>query len=507
MTNSKKFFTSNKLRLFFAFLFNTAIAVVSAIFGYLCVYYIVSIFIACCSIFFLSERKEKDAYKVTAFLLIMALPIYGITYAVLKRERKGSKKIRREWANILYRNRKTNLSSDQTLSDLKANSVSAYKTCKYLVEAIGMPVYEKTDIKYYGSGDAYFNDLFDACKSAKKYILIECYKIKPSKVWWSLFDVLRLKAREGVKVKLVYDDSASTKYISNDDFIKMRNHGIETVSFNQVKGLGGSIASSRNYKRLAVIDGEVGFMSGFNFADDYLNLDEDMAYAPVKDCGIKFCGNAVRNLIVSFFEDYQYATKKVIKLQEYFVDAGVGKGENWILPYSTNPVSVGHCNQNALLSMINNAKESIVITTTCVILDDELKNALVMASKSGVDVKVVYSGATEKPKVRVLAKSFFGELIKEGIHIYEILDKRITSRTLIVDGNSALISTNNLDFFSNSKNFNSGVFIYGEVLKDISKDIGEVISNAQALTLKDIQKRKFTEKISARWNKFVAIFK
>ncbi len=440
-------------------------------------------------------------------MLTTALPIYGLTYAVLKRERKGDNKTKREWANILYRNRNTNLSSKQPLQTLKESSSSAYKTCNYLVEAIGMACYDKVDVKYYGTGDRYFNDLFEACKSAKKYILIECYKIKPSKVWWSLFDILRLKSREGVKVKLVYDDSTCTRFISNEDFIKMRNHGIETVSFNKVKGLGGSLANSHNFKRLAVIDGEIGFMSGFNLSDEYIDLGEDTSITPIKDCGIRFGGKAVRNLIVSFFEDYQYATRKVVKLQEYFADNAPTKGKNWILPYSTNPISVGHTNQNAILSLINNARESIIITTTSVTLDDELKNALIMASKSGVDVKVVYSGATEKQKVRVLAKSYFSELIKEGISIYELVDKRMTSRTLIVDNNSALISTNNLDFFSNSIHFNSGVFMFGDVVKDVQKDITEVISSAPTLTLKDIQKRRITEKFSATYRKFTSLFK
>lgn len=507
MTNSKKFFTSNKLRLVFAFLVNTAIVVTFWIFNYLWIYYLVSVFIACNSIFFLADREEKDTYKVTVFLLCTALPIYGLTYAVLKRERKGDSKTKKEWANILYRNRNTNLSSKQALQTLKDSSSSAYKTCNYLVESIGMSCYDKTEIKYYSAGDKYFNDLFEACKSAKKYILIECYKIKPSNVWWSLFDILRFKSREGVKVKLVYDDATCTKYISSEDFIKMRNHGIETVAFNKVKGLGGSISNSRNFKRLAVIDGVVGFMSGFNLSDEYLDLGEDIVATTVKDCGIKFSGMAVRNLIVSFFEDYQYATRKVVKLQEYFADNVTGKGKNWILPYSTNPISVGHTNQNAILSMINNAKESVVITTTSVTLDDELKNALIMATKSGVDVKMVYSGATEKQRVRVLAKSYFTELIKEGVSIYELVDKKMTSRILIIDNNSALVSTNNLDFFSNYTHFNSGVFIYGEVVKEIQKDISEVISNAQALSLKDIQKRRFTEKISAFYRKFTSLFK
>jgi len=503
----KKFFVSNKLRLLVAFLINATIMITSWVCGYLYVYYLASVLIACITIFFLANRKEKDTYKVTVFLLTVWLPIFGISYAVLTKERKGDKKVKKEWANILYRNRKTNLPSDESLDSLKHSSVSAYKTCKYLVETIGMPCYDKTDIKYYNSGDAYFTDLFEACKSAKKYILMECYKIIPGKVWWTLFDILRLKAREGVKVKFVYDDGACTKYIDNEQFVKMRNHGIETVPFNRMAGLGTSFLNCRNFKRITVIDGEKGFMSGFNISDEYLNLVDDMATIPTKDAGIRFTGQAVRNLIVSFFEDYQYASKKVIKLQEYFVEGTPAKTKNWILPYSTNPVSVGHSNKNVLLSMIHNAKESIVITTTYISLNDELKNALIMAVKSGVDVKIVYSGEAEVKRVKILAKSFFAELIKEGIKIYEINNRRMTSRLIITDNTSAVISTNNLDCYSIYKHFNCGVYMYGDVMKDISKDISEIISNAEPVTLKDIQKRKLSEKISASWSKVIAIFR
>lgn len=507
MSNFKKFFVSTKLRLLLAFIINTAIMVVGSIFNYLYLYYIISVATACVTIFFLANRKEKDTYKVTVFLLTMIMPIFGISYAVLTKERKGDKKVKKEWANILYRNRKTNLPSDESLDSLKHSSVSAYKTCKYLVETIGMPCYDKTDIKYYSAGDKYFADLFEACNNAKKYILIECYKIKPGKVWWSLFDILRLKAREGVKVKLVYDDGVCTKYLSNEDFVKMRNHGIETVPFNRMAGLGNSFLNCRNFKRITVVDGEVGFMSGFNISDEYLNLTDDRNEVPTKDAGIRFGGQAVRNLIVSFFEDYQYASKKVIKLQEYFVEGTPSKAKNWILPYSTNPVTVGHSNKNIILSMIQNARESIVITTTYISLNDELKNSLIMAAKSGVEVKIVYSGETETKRVKILAKSFFAELIKEGIHIYEINNRRMTNRLIIVDNNSAVISTNNLDCFSTYKHFNCGVYMYGEVMKDIAKDISEIVSNAEPVSLKDIQKRKLSEKVSASWSKVIAIFR
>ncbi len=506
MSKIKKFFASTKFRLFIAFLVNIAVAVVASIFHYQYVYFAVSILSACITIFFLANRKERDAYKVTVFLLIFSMPIFGLAYAVLNKENKGNKKIRREWANIMYRNRKTNLPSAESLQSLKSNSISAYKTCSYLVENIGMPCYDKTGIEYFNSGDAYFKDLFNSLRNAKKYILIECYKIIPGKIWWELFDILRFKSREGVNIKFVFDDTVCTKFISSEDFQKMRNHGIETVPFNKMSGLGSSFSNCRNFKRIIVIDGEIGYMSGFNFSDDYTGIFEELSIPSAKDAAVKLTGPAIRNLIVSFFEDYQFASKKVIKLQEYFVDSVPSKAKNWILPYSTNPVS-GHNNKNIILSMINNARESVTITTTYISLDDELKNALIIAAKSGIDVKVVFSGSEEANSVRVLAKSFFAELIKEGIHIYEVANRKLTTRLIVVDGDSCVMSTNNLDCFNTYTHFNCGVYMYGEVMKAINSDISEIILSANLISLKDIQKRKLGEKISASWSKVIAIFK
>ena len=89
----------------------------------------------------------------------------------------------------------------------------------------------------------------------------------------------------------------------------MRNHGVETVPFNSVKAMSGSFINCRNYKRLCVVDGRVGFYGGFNITDEYIPTQENLN--ATKDCGVRIEGEAVKNLTIMFFEDYQFATKKV----------------------------------------------------------------------------------------------------------------------------------------------------------------------------------------------------
>lgn len=484
---------------------NIAIYVFCAFLGFWYIYFGVSVLCGLCSIFILANKRERDNFKVTVFLLILMLPIAGIGYGIIYRDRRGNAKIKKEWAEITYRNRKNIFQNTETLNKLKDINPAVYKASCYVASSVGMPCYQNAKVKYFSFGEAFFKALFADCKKATSYILIECHKIVPGKVWTELFDILRIKAREGVQVKLVYDDAICTNYISPEDFVKLNNHGIDAVPFNKVRAINGDFINCRNYKRLCVIDGHIGFIGGFDISDEYVNTVE--VTNATKDCAVRLEGNSVRNLIVMFFEDYQFASKKVINLQDYFVECKEETTKDWVLPYSTNPINLEHTNKNLTLELIYNAKENISITTTYLALDDELKNALIATANSGVKVRIVFSGAKESKKRKTLAKSYFVDLIKEGIEVYDYAGGKMSTRLIIVDNNFAYISTNNLDCFSTYKHFNSGVYVYGENVILMYNDMREIIGASQLLTIKDMQKRKFGEKVSATWSKFVALFK
>lgn len=507
VNNFTKFFSSTAYKLFMLLLINFAIIFCAVWFNFLWIYFLVCTVLAFFSIFFLSGRHEKDSYKIIVFLTMFILPIYSIGYGVALKDKKGSKRIKKEWSDIIYRNRKSVFQSNETMANLKALNVQAYKTCNYLVDSVGMPCFQNVNIKYYSFGEAYFKDLIDAINSAERYVLLECFKIVPGELWTQIFDTLRVKARSGVSVKLVYDEAVCTKFISKQDFLKMQNHGIETVPFNKFKSFSGGFVNCRNYKRITVIDGKVAFFGGFNIDDQFVkNVEKTNA---TKDCGIRLMGDAVKNMVVMFFEDYQFATKKVINLQEFFADNPHTKTKDWVLPYSTNPVSLEHTNKNILLSLVNNAKESISIVTNFIALDDELKNALIVSAKSGIKVRLIFSSEQTRQgkKAKILARAYFYDLIKEGIEVYEYKAGKMSTKLIMIDNNSALISTNNLDNINKYKHFNAGVYMYGDSVIVMYNDIREIINSSQLITIKDLQKRKIGEKISASWNKFLTLFK
>lgn len=500
-----KFFRSIYFRLTVLFIISIALFVTSIYFDVLYIYFAVTILCAFISVFFLANRKERDSYKITVFMLMFLFPLLGIGYGILTKENKGSKRIKKEMSDIIYRNRKSVFSSSETMNILKSTNEAVYKTCNYLIDTTGLPCFQNANFKYFSMGEGYFKELFEECKHAKSHILFACYKIMPGNLWQEFFDILRFKAREGVQVRLLYDDAICTKFISTEDFKKMHNHGIETVPFNRIDKMNGSFVNCRNYKRLCIIDSKIGFFGGFNISDEYISSENNLK--ATKDCGVRVDGEAVKNMVIMFFEDYQFATKKVINLQEYFADNQQIKSKDWILPYSTNPVSQDNISKNILLSMINNANENISITTSYIALDDELRNALIVNAKSGVKVRLIFCGEKQKKKVKNLARSYFYELLKEGIEVYEYKGGKMQTKLIMVDNDTALISTNNLDCQNTHKNFNAGIYMYGESVILMYNDMREIISNSQLITIKDLQKRKLGEKISASISKFVALFK
>ena len=157
--------------------------------------------------------------------------------------------------------------------------------------------------------------------------------------------------------------------------------------------------------------------------------------------------------------------------------------------------------------MINNAKENISITTSYIALDDELKNALIINAKSGVKVRLIFCGEKVKKNIKYLARSYFYDLLKEGIEVYEYKGGKMTTKLIMIDNDTALISTNNLDCQNTYRHFNAGVYMYGESVILMYNDMREIISNSQLITIKDLQKRKLGEMISATWSKFIALFR
>ena len=143
--------------------------------------------------------------------------------------------------------------------------------------------------------------------------------------------------------------------------------------------------------------------------------------------------------------------------------------------------------------MINKAKKYIYITTPYLIIDDELENALCVAAKSGIDVRIITPGIPDKKIINEVTKAYYNNLIENNVKIYEYSKGFIHAKTFLVDDEIATIGTVNLDYRSLYLHFECGVLMYGtECIEDIKKDLKEVLSISKQILISDTKVGLFT---------------
>ena len=277
------------------------------------IYTLVSIFAALILVGFINADNETSEYKVIWIVTILLLPVFGVALYIQLKTTRGSKRQRKRFQNVSYLSYKALEQNPETIDGLNKYDAGACNYSKYLLNTEKWPVYNDTTATYLKDGETYFEDLFASIKDAKKYILLEYFIVKPGKVWKQLFDILRAKAREGVEIKLLYDDfGCADRFDDKKFFKKLSNHGIEAVPFNKLVPTINMFSQYRDHRKVVVIDGCIGYVGGINIGDEYAN--ESNKFGHWKDTAVKLNGPAVWSLAVMFFNNWQVSTKKIIDI-------------------------------------------------------------------------------------------------------------------------------------------------------------------------------------------------
>ncbi len=332
-------------------------------------------------------------------------------------------------------------------------------------------------------------------KKAKKIIFIEFFIIEKGKFWNSILEVLEQKVKEGVDVRIIYDDigCAWTLPYHYDRFLESK--GIKCVVFNRMIPLMAVFMNNRDHRKILDIDGDVAFSGGFNLADEYINEIEK--YGHWKDNAIMIKGEPVWNYTIMFLKTWNTFRKNDNKHYEYYrptKNYSRRRNDGFIEPYGENPLDNENIGENIYLNILNQAKKYVHIFTPYLIIDSELSTALALAVKRGVSVKIVTPGIPDKIIVNQLTKSYYYDLIKEGVEIYEYTPGFIHSKVFVSDDKVATVGTLNLDYRSLYTHFECGNYIYdASVIKDIKDDTDETIKNSHKITINELKHGFFKE--------------
>lgn len=340
---------------------------------------------------------------------------------------------------------------------------------------------QNNGIKIYTNGNDKFPQLLEDIRGAKHHIHLGYYIYKPDKIGKEILEELIIKAKKGIKVRLLYD-AMGGRTIPKHFFDELKKAGGKVDVFFPSKIPHFNIRINyRNHRKIAVIDGKIGYVGGLNIGDEYLGRSKRFGYW--RDTHLRICGDAVDSLQKRFLLDWRYASEEAIHFHKKYFPIKADCGTTGIQIVSSGPDAEEQEIKNGYLKMIQSAKKSIYIQSPYFVPDDSILESLRIAALSGVDVKIMIPNMPDHPFVYWATYSYVGDLIKSGVRSYKYNKGFLHAKTIVVDGEIASVGTANMDIRSYKLNFEVNAFIYDHnVAGDIERIFNEDIKESEEIT-------------------------
>ena len=253
------------------------------------------------------NENKNAAFKTPWIILIMAVPIFGITMYLLVGLNAHTFQMNRRYAEIDEKLFSMTESDETLVQDIKDRDAGAGAIASYLQNQAHFAPYVNSDVTYFGDTMEALEAMLDALKSAEHFIFMEYFAIDDKEAWHRIEEILVEKVKAGVEVRVFYDDLGSIGFINTAFSKKMNSLGIKCRVFNPFFPGLNRFLNNRDHRKITVVDGKTAFTGGFNLADEYFNIERP--YKAWKDCGIRVTGSAVDAMTVIFLENWN-ATKK-----------------------------------------------------------------------------------------------------------------------------------------------------------------------------------------------------
>ncbi len=429
-------------------------------------------------------RDENSAYKIAWVIVIIIMPIFGSFFYMLNANKRPTRWMRRKMQVYID---KTNLflkQDEAVLEELRQEDWGVANQAFYIADKAKFPIYKNTTTQYYTIGEEYFEALKAELKKAKHYIFMEYFIIGYGVMWETILEILREKVKEGVDVRIIYDDMGCISTLPLGYAKKLEEMGIKAEVFNQFIPLFSTVLNHRDHRKITVIDGHTAFTGGVNLADEYINKKQRFGHW--KDTGMKIQGDAVLNFTMLFLQMWDEERREESDYSKYFPDrywTGPKEQDGYVQPYGDSPLDDEGVGESVYLNIIGNAKKYLYIFTPYLIISDEMATALCMASKRGVDVRIVVPHIPDKKIVFLLTKSYYPRLVNAGIKIYEYTPGFLHAKCFVADDEVAVVGTINMDYRSLYLHFECGIFMYrSRAVMQVKKDVEETIEKSILIT-------------------------
>ena len=463
---------------------------------------VISALIAVLNIFFsfsLIFIERKDPNTTWAWLLVMIiLPGLGfVIYLLLgqnfsrerlfKEKKKLDRKKRLEISKSWDFNRGGSRVSAHYIDLIKMN----FNHCeaKYTY---------RNEINVYYDGPNKFKQLLKDLKNAKKFIHVEYYIFKrdgKDGIGTKILDILQQKVEEGVEVRLLVDSMGSYTITKRSLKKFINSKGKFEIFFPGILPHVNTRVNYRNHRKIVVIDGEYGYVGGFNVGKEYVNLDDNLGFW--RDTHVRIRGEAVNDLNDRFLLDWCYASGEDIEdFGEFYPKEPIRDGDVGIQIVTSGPDHNEEYIKNAYIKMINNAKKNVYVETPYFVPDGPMLEALRISALSGVDVRLIIPGKPDHIFMGWAASAYIGELLDVGVKVYMYDKGFIHSKTIVCDSEVSTVGTANMDMRSFSLNFEVNAFIYDDrIAIEMQEQFFKDIEESKIMTLEEYKDRSLSLRI------------
>ena len=431
-------------------------------------------FIIAVIIFFKIINKEEDPeFKIPWIVGMLLLPFFfSIMFIIF-----GNHGLRKQDRLIVKATRNAYHAHFTLSEETKIDMGHAAGTFCYLNNTTEVGPHVNNKVTYYKTGEEFFPELLTSLKQAKEFIFMEFFIISDGVYWTEVKNTLIEKAKEGVEVRLIYDDMGCSGTIASNTARYLRKLGIRCYKFHPFRPILSGVYNNRDHRKIVVIDHQMAFTGGMNLADEYGNVIERFGYW--KDTMVKIEGSAINNLITIFLQNFDLAAGEVSDYNKYLMyDYPKYDDDGYVMPFGDGPGGIDDAliGEQTYINILNYARYEVFISTPYLVPTYGLIDALRNAALRGVKVHLIVPGIPDKKLVYKVAEYNFRYLLDAGVNIYRYTPGFNHMKTILADERLAMVGTINFDFRSLVHHFECGTVLYrNHCAKDILDDFKQML--------------------------------
>ena len=340
------------------------------------------------------------------------------------------------------------------------------------------------------NGHETFSEVRNALTHAERSVNLEYFSFHDDETGNAIKNILMERARKGVNVRMILDAAGSWR-VGKRFKRELKDSGINLQMFMPltIRNISHEIIH-RDHRKIITVDGTTGFLGGFNIGDVYLRQ--------WRDTHLKIDGDAVSELDKIFFGMWNKITGSDLNHDSYFFNDNVNHNVPARIIAGGKSDNEFRAVADEYIRIITSAKKRIWITTPYFVPDRKFLNALCLASRNNVDVRIIIPSWSNHPLVSWASQSYIDSLLRNGIKIFVYNDRFIHAKTLIADSHVASVGTANLDSLSFEINYEVQAFVYStRLVHELEEVFIQDLKNCTEETKENRKNRPFTSRIKA----------